>query len=646
MSPAPLYRSARTFAAGPTPSRREERALPPEIAFLEQAGVSPETLTAAARRARNQGVGAEEVLIAEGQIDEDFYYRALAARLNCPFIDRAAALASGFDYRAALRASVARADPAREDFDWLLAPRGAQIVDLLQLSGARKRIAVCAPLFFSALARAKGRQALSEDASFALSQADASLSANAPQVLRSRVLALLLSTVILIGLLPLSTRLLDASSLVLSALFLGGVYARACAIAASLRTPPPRPPAVPDRDLPTYTIIAPMYREAGMAAQLLAALKAIDYPAAKLDIKLVLEAEDFETAAALREADLAPNMEIILAPPGAPRTKPRALNVGLPLARGKLLAIYDAEDRPEPDQLRVAAAAFARAGPRVACLQARLAIDNGHEGWLAYFFAAGYSALFDVINPGLGALGLPMPLGGTSNHFRTDLLRRVVGWDAWNVTEDADIGLRFARFGYLIETIDSATYEDAPVKFRDWLGQRTRWMKGWMQTLTVFLRAPRRHMRRMGWLPALSAFCVMTSLIAGPLFGPFYGLRLAYDLFWGDLLAPPSFTRLVFASLSLGVALFGALVFILPNVIGMRRRRLRASSYLLLAPAYLLLMSLAAWRALWEWTRQPFMWTKTAHVPRPTGAAGQAASGFKNLPASASAISDRVFSTP
>ncbi len=186
--------------------------------------MSRETLAAAARRAREQGVGAEEILIAESLIDKDFYYRALAARLNCPFIDRAAALASGFDYRAALRASVARADPDREDFDWLLAPRGAQIVDLLKLSDARKRIAVCAPKFFSALARAKGRQALSEDASFALSRADASLSANAPQVLRSRGLALILSAIILVGLLPVSTRLLGASSLLLSALFLGGVY--------------------------------------------------------------------------------------------------------------------------------------------------------------------------------------------------------------------------------------------------------------------------------------------------------------------------------------------------------------------------------------------------------------------------------------
>jgi cellulose synthase/poly-beta-1,6-N-acetylglucosamine synthase-like glycosyltransferase len=644
MSPGPLYPNDKTFAAG----RRASRAgtigdLPPEIDFLVEAGVPGNLLEQAARRAERIGVGADEVVIAEGMVAEDVYYRALAARLNCPFIDRAAALASGFDYRAALRAGVARADRGRESFDYLLAPRGARIGDLLRLGG-QGRIAICAPGFFSALARAKGRRALSDDASFALSRADARLSANAPEIRRSNAVGVALSAIILAGLLAVFPILPGASSLFLSALFLGGIYVRFCAIAASLFKSPPPPPTLGERELPLYTVIAPMYREAAVAAQFLSALKAMDYPAAKLDIKIVLEADDAETARALRRAGLAPNMEIVVAPPGAPRTKPRALNVALPLARGSLLAIYDAEDRPEPDQLRAAAAAFARAPPRVACLQARLAIDNGKDSWLAWFFALGYASLFDVINPGLGLLGMPMPLGGTSNHFRTETLRRVMGWDAWNVTEDADLGLRLARFGYLVEAIDSVTWEDAPIQFSDWLGQRTRWMKGWMQTLAVFLRTPRRHIRRMGVLQALSAFCAMSSLIAGPLFGPFYGLRLAYDLTCGDLLSPTSFGQLIRSSFSLGVALFGALAFILPNLLGMRRRGLRPSSFLLLAPAYLLLMSYASWRALWQWTRHPFVWTKTQHKPRPAGA--QAAPGARNFPASASAISARVLSTP
>ncbi len=555
------------------------------MAFLDETQAPRNILLLAAQRARDQGVGAEEVLIAEGMIDESVYYRALALRLECPYIDRAASLASGFDYRAALRASVARADTGQESFEWLMAPRGRQVVDLLRLAQkhAPPRIALCGPSLFSALVRAKGRRALSEDASFALSRADERLSASAPQVRRSNFLGVALSIATLVGLVATAPRMLEVSSLFLSILFFGGIYVRSCAIAAHFLRQPVAPPALSDRALPTYTIIAPMYREASVSAQFVAALKALDYPAAKLEIKLVLENDDAETAEALRKAGLAPNMEIVIAPSGAPRTKPRALNVALPLARGKLLAIYDAEDRPEPDQLRIAAAAYALAGPRVACLQARLTVDNGGEGFFPFFFAIGYASLFDVINPGLGKLGMPMPLGGTSNHFRTALLRRVVGWDAWNVTEDADLGLRLARFGYQVETIDSATYEDAPVTFSDWLGQRTRWLKGWMQTLAVFLRAPRRHIGKMGLFRASAALCVMTSLIAGPLFGPFYALRLIHDVIFGDLLAPQGLERLFFASLSLSVAFFGSLVFIAPNVIGMRRRGMGASLFLLLA---------------------------------------------------------------
>ncbi len=591
--------------------------LPPEIAFLEQAGVAPNLLAWAAQRAQIQGVGAEEALIAEGLVAENFYYRALARRLNCPCLEHAAALAPGFDYRAAMRASVARADSGHENFDWIFSPRGAQVGEMLRLPGAtRRRIAICAPKTFSALVRARARLEIAEDAAFALSRAEPRLSANAPQLRWSNFFFILISLGLIAGLMAAWENAFDFAALILSSLFYGGIYVRLCATAAAFPARRPKPPALRDADLPVYTIIAPMYREAEMAAQFVAALKKLDYPAAKLDIKLVVEEDDAETFLALRGAGLAPYMEVVIAPSGEPRTKPRALNVALPLARGQLLAIFDAEDRPEPRQLRVAAETFAVSGPRVACLQARLAIDNGHESWLAYFFAISYAALFDVINPGLGELGLPMPLGGTSNHFRTRLLRRMVGWDAWNVTEDADLGLRFARFGYEVHAIDATTFEDAPVTLSAWLGQRARWMKGWMQTLSVFLRTPRAQIRKMGIFQAFVALCTMISLLAGPLFGPFYSLRLAHDLYYGDLLNPHDLKSLVVASFSLSVGVFGLLAFALPNMIGMSRRGLRASALLVLSPAYLLLVSFASWRALWEWTRRPFVWTKTAHAPR------------------------------
>jgi len=592
--------------------------LPIEIAFLAEVDVDQAMLCWAARRARYQGVGADELLIAEGLISEEFYYRALARRLNCPCIDADVALAPGFDYRAALRACIARADPNREPYDWVLSPRGRQVGELLRMSGApRRRIALCPPKRFSALVRDAGRRALADDASFALARAEPRLSACAPQLRWSNFVFVVTSLGLMGGIMAAWSNAFDIASLILSSLFCGGVYVRLCATAASYLDPAPETARLRDADLPMYTIIAPMHREAAVAAQFVMALRAIDYPAAKLDIKFVVEEDDAETFAALHRAGLAPYMEVVVAPAGAPRTKPRALNVALPLARGELLTIFDAEDRPEPRQLRIAAERFAVSGAKVACLQARIAIDNGHESWLAYFFSISYAALFDVINPGLGELGLPMPLGGTSNHFRTVLLRRMVGWDAWNVTEDADLGLRFARFGYEVHAIDSATYEDAPVTLAAWLGQRSRWMKGWMQTLSVFLRTPRAQIRKMGVLQAFAAVCAMASLLAGPLFGPFYSVRLGHDLLFGDLLEPQDWQSVMVSGFSLSVAFFGLLAIVLPNVIGMRRRGLKGSALLLLSPVYMLLVSFASWRALLEWTRQPFLWTKTDHAPRP-----------------------------
>ena len=198
-------------------------------------------------------------------------------------------------------------------------------------------------------------------------------------------------------------------------------------------------------------------------------------------MKLLVEEDDSETRAALAHMPPAAWIEVVVTPRGAPRTKPRALNVGLLLARGSLLVVYDAEDAPAPRQLRDAAARFAAAPARLACLQAALAIDNRADTAVSALFAIEYAALFDVLLRGLAALKLPLPLGGSSNHFRVASLRRVRGWDAWNVTEDVDVGLRLARFGYCSDILASTTYEEAPTTVPAWLKQRRRWLKGWMR---------------------------------------------------------------------------------------------------------------------------------------------------------------------
>ena len=211
-----------------------------------------------------------------------------------------------------------------------------------------------------------------------------------------------------------------------------------------------------------------------------------DYPRGKLDIKLVIEHDDRATRLAIVALDLPAIYEIVVAPIGWPRTKPRALNIALPLVRGELLVIFDAEDAPAPGQLREAAERFLRAPRELACLQARLAIDNIEDSWLTRLFAIEYAVLFDVLNPGLAGLGLPLPLGGSSNHFRTEVLREVCGWDAWNVTEDADLGLRLARFGYGVGILPSSTQEEAPAFIDAWLRQRRRWSKGWMRPVNKY----------------------------------------------------------------------------------------------------------------------------------------------------------------
>ncbi|MCF6191856.1 MAG: glycosyltransferase, partial [Candidatus Hydrothermae bacterium] len=205
------------------------------------------------------------------------------------------------------------------------------------------------------------------------------------------------------------------------------------------------PPLLKDNALPVYTVLVPLYREAAVLGQLLQALARLDYPAERLDIKLLVEEDDEETLAALRGFVLPRHMEVLVVPRGAPRTKPRALNHGLACARGELLTIYDAEEVPHPGQLRVAASCFAVQGADMACLQAPLGWYNATSSFFSRMLAVYYAAHFHVILPWLHKLGLPLPLGGTSNHFRVAALREAGAWDPFNVTEDADLGLRLAR---------------------------------------------------------------------------------------------------------------------------------------------------------------------------------------------------------
>lgn len=264
---------------------------------------------------------------------------------------------------------------------------------------------------------------------------------------------------------------------------------------AELRVTSEELAALDDSTLPVYTVLVPLYKEAEVAAKVVRSVTSLDYPKDKLDVILLLEEPDQETRKALEGVALPACVRTLVVPDGSPRTKPRACDYGLAAARGEFLVIYDAEDRPEPDQLKKAVVAFRRLPERVMCLQAKLNYYNPRQNWLTKWFTLEYTTWFDLFLPGLNRLRVPIPLGGTSNHFRTAGLRELGGWDPFNVAEDCDLGMRLHRRGYRTVVLDSTTWEEANSRLGSWIRQRSRWVKGYIQTHLVHTRESMRGAR-------------------------------------------------------------------------------------------------------------------------------------------------------
>ena len=384
---------------------------------------------------------------------------------------------------------------------------------------------------------------------------------------------------------------------------------------------------MPDHALPIYTLLVPLYREAHMLSPLARALSRLDYPAlgscylmprhpaAKLDIKIILEADDAATIAAARALRLPGMFELVVVPELEPRTKPKALNYALPLARGEYIVIYDAEDRPEPGQLRQALNAFRTGPPNLAAVQARLGVYNPFDTFLSRQFTVEYCALFDGLLPALDRLGLPIPLGGTSNHFRASALKWLMAWDPFNVTEDADLGVRLARNGYRCRMLRSTTYEEAPSAFMSWLRQRTRWLKGYVQTWLVHMRDPKALWRELGPRGFLAFQIMVAGTVLSALVHPWFYALAAFDLATRGLLELPEspfgwpFWLIACFDLSVGYLASMAL-----GLLALRRRGYaKLLTQIPLMPLYWLLISVAAYRALWQFATARFEWEKTEH---------------------------------
>lgn len=383
-------------------------------------------------------------------------------------------------------------------------------------------------------------------------------------------------------------------------------------ITASLAAPRHPAPPPPARDLPSISILIALYGEATIAPRLIRRLSVLDYPHDKLEVLILVEDDDLPTRAALDATALPPWLRVVALPQGTVRTKPRALNIGLDACTGSIIGVYDAEDAPAADQLRKVAAAFAVAPLHTACLQGMLDFYNPTTNWLARCFTIEYATWFRLILPGLAALGLPIPLGGTTLFIRRAALEQVGGWDAHNVTEDADLGIRLARHGYLTQVLHSTTGEEANCRTLPWIKQRSRWTKGYLMTWLVHMRHPVALWRDLG----PRGFAGVQVLLLGSLLQP--------------ILAPVLWTLWAFAlglphplSLNLSPPLVGGMIGVflgaesvtitLALVAIHRAGHPGLWLWILTLAAYFPLASFAAAKALAEAVTRPFHWDKTQH---------------------------------
>ena len=367
------------------------------------------------------------------------------------------------------------------------------------------------------------------------------------------------------------------------------------------------------RPLPRVSLLVPLFKEAGILRQLLRGLERLDYPRALLDVKLLLEEADVETRRAITRVNLPPWIKVLVLPDGAPQTKPRAMNLALDFCDGEIVGILDAEDRPDPGQLQSVAKALRDAPPDVACVQCQLTYFNASENWITRCFQIEYSIWFDVLLRGWERLGLPIPLGGTSVYFRKAPLVALGGWDAHNVTEDADLGMRLARNGYRCAVVTSTTQEEASAQVTPWIRQRSRWLKGYMMTWLSHMRDPRLLWKDLGPKGFFGFQILFLGGAASYLAMPLFWAALMLTLLVGQSVYGPHMPE--WALMALGVSLvMGQGVMLAAAWVALWRRRMsRLALWVPTLVIYWTMGAAAAWKAVVELIAAPYFWDKTRH---------------------------------
>jgi len=592
---------------------------------VEAGLVLPEKLTVALERQRDWGGPIGRVLVSTGALRLIDLARLYSTQRGLPFVnllteprDRSLAQPAALDFY--LRESCLPWRRRAGETIYVAGHPDKARAAIADYEGRVRPVFVASPRDITRVVTRDFANELTERAIFDLQRRMPESSA-ALRLSRNQSVWLIAGTILLLAALVMAPATVFAvANIAIGLVFLSVAALRYVSIFVGLLSPPTAEElayensgAPPDAELPVYTVMVPLFREARVLPILARALQELDYPASKLDIKLIFEESDSETLEAAKTLKLPDHFEFIVVPSSLPQTKPKACNFALPFAKGRFLVIYDAEDSPEPKQLKKAVAAFELGDEKLACVQAQLNYYNWNENWLTRQFAVEYASFFDLLLPTMVRLGLPIPLGGTSTHFRTDALREAGAWDPNNVTEDADLGIRFALQGYRCGIILSTTQEEANCSLPNWIRQRSRWIKGWLQTYLVRMRHPVRLYRALGF----KGFLGFQVLIGG-----FTLSNLVHPLFYGAMLLALATTGMPanFGS-NAGLALFNLLVLVsgysLAIAAGMAAVLARGLPLLFaqafMMPAYWVLISISAYKALWQLITRPFHWEKTEH---------------------------------
>ncbi|MEM1364167.1 MAG: glycosyltransferase family 2 protein [Pseudomonadota bacterium] len=621
----------------PAPSRSST--LPIELAALAAAGIERRKLECVLTLARRRSLPPAVVAVRSGAVSHQNYLAAIASHVGAHALSREALKAlrpdTAFDPAIQIRLTAPvlarRASQSSAGFNarslLVLAPSTAQLGEvteqLSKMGSAASRVVLVTPGAMRRWLIAYGAAEIAERAENHFGDTWPTRSARrtvtGAQYAGFGALGLLVATAFYLW--------FHATGFVLHAAFTSFfslcIGLRLVVLLRAIGAPEPDPDPPPDRrPAPVYTVLVAVHDEANQADDLVAAMGNLHWPSGRLEIKFITESDDQKTIVALRLAMMrqrrAAEMEVLVVPDSTLRTKPRALNFALPITRGEYVVLYDAEDRPDPGQLLEAHGRFAASDQKLACLQSPLAISNGGRGFLSMMFALEYAALFKVFLPAMARMGLPFPLGGTSNHFRRAALEEVGAWDPHNVTEDADLGLRLARYGYRSDVMQRPTFEEAPVKLGVWVRQRTRWLKGWAQTWLIHLREPLNFVREAGAGTALVSMVLFGGTLLATLLHPWIYVLLFVLAMPGVHGIADGHQWLVAVDVANILVAF-IVQYSLVMLAVHRAPWVHRSGHGLRRwwpvgmPVYWLLATLAAWRAVWQLITNPHKWEKTPH---------------------------------